>query len=296
MAWVRGGVTGVLLALSTLVVFALTLLPAMAKQVLPAGAPRLCCDKARSFLATGWVTLNNAWLSSATSLPWQVCGLDGLMPHGSYLVSSNHQCWADILILQRIFHHRIPFLRPFLKRELSPASAIGLAWRVLDFPFVRCGSGRDAGHGDLATTRSACQKYRCTPTAVLGFAEGTRFTAARHASQRSPYRHLLMPKVNGLGVAVAAMGEQFDALLDVTIVYPEGAPRLWDLMCGRAGPICVSVRRRRVPAGVVGGDLVGDQAYRRRVRAWLAEQWAEKDRLIDARLAARRAGRAPDAG
>lgn len=296
MAWLRGGATGALIVLSTLVVFTLMLLPAMAKQVLPAGAPRLYCDQALNFLATGWVAMNNAWLSAAASVPWQVCGLEGLMPHRSYLVSINHQCWADILILQRIFHHRIPFLRPFLKRELRPASALGLAWRVLDFPFVRCNSESDAGHGDLATTRSACQKYKCTPTAVLGFAEGTRFTAGRHASQRSPYRHLLMPKVNGLGVALATMGEQFDALLDVTIVYPDGAPRLWDLMCGRAGAICVNVRRRRVPSGVVGGDLAGDQAYRRRVRAWLADQWTEKDRLIDARLAAHRAGREPRAG
>jgi hypothetical protein len=157
---------------------------------------------------------------------------------------------------------------------------------------VNSGEGRQ---GDLAKTRRVCQSFKLTPTAVLVFAEGLRFTADRHALQRNPYRHLLFPKVNGLGVALATMGDQFHALLDVTIVYPDGAPRLWDLLCGRAGAICVYVRRRPIPAGVVGGDLVADQAYRRRIRAWLCEQWTDKDRLIDALLAAHCAMRALEA-
>lgn len=34
------------------------------------------------------------------------------------------------------------------------------------------------------------------------------------------------------GVALATMGEQLTALVDVTIVCPVGAPRFWDLLCG----------------------------------------------------------------
>jgi 1-acyl-sn-glycerol-3-phosphate acyltransferase len=293
MSWVRGGLAFLILAVNTVAVFALMLPPALMKRALPAGAMRDACDKLQSHLATCWVAVNNAWLSRAEPCPWQVCGLDGLTPHGWYFVSSNHQSWADILVLQRIFHRRIPFLKVFLKRELSWWSAIGLAWRVLDFPFLR--RGGSGGLGGLACARTACQAFRHTPTAVMGFAEGARFTHARHASQCSIYRHLLMPKAGRLGAALAVLGTEFDTLLDVTIVYPEGVPRLWDLMCGRAGTICVYVRRRSVPRGMAGGDLLRDQAYRHRLRAWLGEQWAEKDRLIDARLAAHRAGLAPGA-
>jgi 1-acyl-sn-glycerol-3-phosphate acyltransferase len=100
---------------------------------------------------------------------------------------------------------------------------IGLAWWALDFPFLRRGGGRGGGLDDLATTRKACEKFRHIPTSVINFVEGTRYSAQKHARQASPYRHLLRPKVGGLGVALATIGKQFEALLDVTIVYPHGA-------------------------------------------------------------------------
>jgi 1-acyl-sn-glycerol-3-phosphate acyltransferase len=282
MGWLRGALTGLLLALNTVIIFTLMVPAALVKLLLPAGAVRLVCDKALNGLASCWVAVNNAWLAVACPQPWQVEGVDQLNPRGWYLVSSNHQTWVDILVLQRVFHRRIPFLKFFLKRELIWVPEIGLAWWALDFPFMH--RSRGSGRDDLATTRRACQKFKRIPTAVINFAEGTRFTSAKHAAQRSPYRHLLVPKAGGLGVALATMGEQFEALLDVTIIYPDGAPRFWDLLCGRAGAVEVHVRHSPVPADVVGGDLVRDKVYRQRVRAWVDAQWADKDKLIEARL------------
>ena len=114
--------------------------------------------------------------------------------------------------------------------------------------------------------------------------EGTRFTPAKHARQHSPYTHLLKPKIGGLGTALATMGEQFEALLDVTIVYPHGAPRFWDLLCGRIDAVTVRVQQREIPASVLGSDPIGDKAYRQRISAWVEQQWSEKDGLIDALL------------
>jgi hypothetical protein len=56
-----------------------------------------------------------------------------------------------------------------------------------------------------------------------------------------------------VGVVLATMGEQFTALLDVAIVYPAGAPRFWDLMCGRIEVITVRVQLRPIPTGLLGG-------------------------------------------
>ena len=112
----------------------------------------------------------------------------------------------------------------------------------------------------------------------------TRFTPAKHAAQASPYRHLLKPKIGGLGIALATMGEQFEALLDVTIVYPQGAPTFWALLCGHVDAVTVRVQQRPIPADVLGGDPQGDKAYRQRIGAWVEAQWAEKDALIDALL------------
>jgi 1-acyl-sn-glycerol-3-phosphate acyltransferase len=185
-------------------------------------------------------------------------------------------------VLQRIFHGRIPFLKFFLKKELIWVPVIGLAWWALDFPFMKRGKGAGERHSDLATTRAACQKFKRIPTSVINFVEGTRFTPAKHATQRSPYTHLLKPKVGGLGIALATMGEMFTALLDVTIVYPDGTPTFTHLLTGRIGRVVVRVQARPIPPEVLGGDPIGDPAHRQRLSAWVEAQWREKDTLISA--------------
>jgi len=212
---------------------------------------------------------------------WDVQGVEGLHRRGWYLVSSNHQSWVDILVLQRIFHGRIPFLKFFLKQQLIWVPVIGLAWWALDFPFMKRGRGHGARSSDLQTTREACEKFKRIPTSVINFVEGTRFTPAKRAQQASPYRHLLKPKIGGLGIALATMGEQFEALLDVTIVYPRGTPSFWDLLCGHLDAVVVRVQQRQIPPEVLGSDPMGDKAYRQRISAWIEQQWAEKDRQID---------------
>jgi hypothetical protein len=87
------------------------------------------------------------------------------------------------------------------------------------------------------------------------------------------------------------MGEQFEALLDVTIVYPHGTPTFWDLLSGRLDAVTVRVQQRPIPAEVLGSDPVGDKAYRQRINAWVETQWSEKDRLIDELLAGTREAR-----
>lgn len=277
----RGAITAVLLALNTLIVFSLMVPPALVKRLLPVEGVRKVCDLVLNALASRWVANNGAWIAAVNpSAAWDVQGVDSLHPRGWYLVSSNHQSWVDILVLQRVLHGHIPFLKFFLKAELIWVPVIGLAWWALDFPFMKRGRGQGARHSDLQTTRQACEKFKRIPTAVMNFVEGTRFTPAKHAAQASPYRHLLKPKIGGLGIALATMGEQFEALLDVTIVYPHGAPTFWAFLCGRVDAVTVRVRQREIPAEVLGGDPVGDKAYRQRVGAWVDEQWAQKDALI----------------
>ena len=277
----RGTLTGLVLGANTLVVAASLVPPALLKLLVPAAAVHRACDHVLNALASAWVAVNNAWIAAVQPARWDVQGVEGLHPRGWYLVSSNHQSWVDILVLQRIFHGHIPFLKFFLKQELIWVPVIGLAWWALDFPFMKRGRGQGARHSDLKTTREACEKFKRIPTTVINFVEGTRFTPAKHATQNSPYRHLLKPKIGGLGIALATMGEQFEALLDVTIVYPHGAPRFWDLLSGRLDAVTVRVQQRPIPADVLGSDPIGDKAYRQRIGVWVEQQWVEKDALID---------------
>ena len=293
LALLRGALTGFLLGLNTVIVFSLMIAPALLKLLAGSGPLRPWCDRALAALASCWVAVNTAWMDAGRSITWDVEGLEGLRRDGWYLVSSNHQSWVDILVLQRVFHGRIPFLKFFLKQELIWVPVIGLAWWALDFPFMKRGRGGGARQNDLRTTREACEKFKRIPTSVINFVEGTRFTPAKHAAQASPYRHLLKPKIGGLGVALATMGESFDALLDVTIAYPGGTPRFWDLLCGRLGSVRVRVLQRAIPPEVLGSDPVADKDYRARIGAWTQAQWQEKDALLTTLLApAGTAGRA----
>jgi 1-acyl-sn-glycerol-3-phosphate acyltransferase len=286
-AGLRGAITGLALGLNTLLVSASLVPPALLKLLVPSAGVQRAADRALNALASTWVAINNGWIAAVRpNARWDVHGVDDLHPRGWYLVSSNHQSWVDILVLQRIFHGHIPFLKFFLKRELIWVPVIGLAWWALDFPFMKRGRGHGARSSDLQTTREACEKFKRIPTSVINFVEGTRFTPAKHALQRSPYQHLLKPKIGGLGIALATMGEQFEALLDVTIVYPHGTPRFWDLLCGRIDAVSVRVQQREIPPEVLGSDPIGDKAYRQRISGWTEQQWAEKDQLIEGLLSA----------
>ena len=74
---------------------------------------------------------------------------------------------------------------------------------------------------DLENTRKACLKFKKIPTSVMNFVEGGRFTPDKKKRQQSPYKHLLKPKSSGLAFAISSLGNQFDKVLNVTLMYPE---------------------------------------------------------------------------
>lgn len=289
---VRGVVAALLLGINTVVTFTLMILPALIKLFVPHQAVRRFSDRCLNGLATGWVSRNSWWMAAVGNTHWDVQGMEGLHRRGWYLVSPNHRSWVDILVLQKVFYGRIPFLKFFLKQQLIWVPVIGLAWWALDFPFMKRGKTRGAQASDMAATRKACEKFKTLPTAVINFVEGTRFSEDKRVQQNSPHRHLLKPKIGALGVALATMGEYFEALLDVTLIYPQGTPTFWDLLCGRVGKVVVLVQRREIPAELVGGDSAQDKALRVKTGRWMQAQWAEKDLLIDATLAEESVGSA----
>ncbi len=276
---IKGSFATSVLAVNAVAICSTMLPVALVKLALPFGAVRRGADRALNALAESWIAVNGWWMALVQRMHWDVQGLEGLRRKGWYLVSSNHQSWVDILVLQKVFHRRVPFLKFFLKRQLLYVPVMGLAWWALDFPFMKRRSGSRAA--DLATARKACEKFRQIPTSVMNFLEGTRFSATKHDAQQSPYRHLLKPKVGGLATALSAMGERFDALLDVTIVYPGGVPTFWDLLSGQVRQVVVRVREREIPRDLLGGDYEGDPAFRARMQTWVKDLWTEKDARIE---------------
>ena len=263
---------------------------ALAKFLVPIPAWRRLTSRAMTALAEGWIGTNNAIFRALGLLPLDVRGLEGLSTREWYLVVSNHQSWVDILVLQAVFNRRIPFLKFFLKQQLIWVPFLGVAWWALDFPFMRrYTSAHLAKHPedrgkDLTVTRRACEKFRLIPTSVMNFVEGTRFTPAKHAAFKSPYRHLLPPRAGGVSFVLSAMGGMLHSMLDVTLAYTTGRPTLWDMCCGRVGTVRVDVGRRPIEAWLSAGDYSSDPAFRARFQEWLGGVWADKDALLDRML------------
>jgi 1-acyl-sn-glycerol-3-phosphate acyltransferase len=189
-------------------------------------------------------------------------------------------------------------LKFFLKRQLLYVPVMGLAWWALDFPFMRRHSDAylkkhpEKRFDDLETTRRACEKFALVPTSVMNFAEGTRFTASKHTAQRSPFKHLLKPKAGALALALNVLGDKFRWFLDVTIVYPGGAPTFWQFLCGTVPAIVVRAQRLAIPPEFATFDYAGDPRARKAVQRWLQGLWHDKDGQIEGLLRPKAA--APD--
>lgn len=287
----RGIITLSLVIINTALWCVLLYVPGLARMLVPLESARQALGRLLIRLAQMWIAGNNAVLDLVHNIEWDVRGVDGLRLDRTYLVTCNHQTWADIPVLQRTFNHRAPFIRFFLKQELIWVPLLGLAWWFLDYPFMKRYSRQELERRpelrgkDLETARRACEKFRSTPASILNFLEGTRFTTAKHRSQESPYLHLLRPKAGGMAFVIDAMGDSLHSLLDVTIVYPSGAPNFREFLAGGLDRVIVHVEERQIPAELQGGDYLGDAVLRQRFQKWVHNLWQQKDDRITSLLA-----------
>jgi 1-acyl-sn-glycerol-3-phosphate acyltransferase len=288
---VRAAMATLILALSTIFWCGLLFLMAFVKFLLPFPAAQKVCRSIMHVIAANWIGVNGFWMWLVQRTEWDVEGLRELDMRHTYLVTSNHQSWADIFALQKQFNHRLPMLKFFLKKELIWVPVIGLAWWALEFPFMKRYSKEylaqhpEKKGQDLATTRKACERYKTNPVSVFNFLEGTRFTPAKHAAQKSPFQHLLKPKAGGIAFVLDAMGDQLTSLVNVTIYYPDGAPGFWALLGGRLTRIVIRVEQVEIPTQFLGRNYDQDESYRREFQLWVNALWEAKDaRLTQLRL------------
>ncbi|MDU9389901.1 acyltransferase [Pseudomonas sp. zfem002] len=283
----RGALAALLLGLNTVLCCTPLFIVSLFKLCLPFAAAQRVTDELMRHIHEAWISNNKGWMKLLGRTRWQVQGLAGLDYQHSYLITSNHQSWVDILVLQYVLNRRIRPLKFFLKQALIWVPVIGLAWWALGFPFMKRYSKAyldkhpEKRGKDLETTRRTCAKFRGKPTAIFNFAEGTRFIAAKHRQQNSPFRHLLKPKAGGIAFVLDAMGEQLESIIDVTIHYPEGAPGFWDLLCGRVRRIVVQFEELQIPAEFLGRSYDQDEAYRAAFQAWINRLWERKDERLE---------------
>lgn len=235
-------------------------------------------------LASSWIRCNSFLFTQMSQIDWRVHLPPNLSLEKSYLLISNHLSAVDIVALQHVFNHRIPFLKFFIKSQLRYVPLLGFAWWALDFPFMKRYSQEylkrhpEKRGKDLETTKKMCERFKGSPTSIVNFVEGTRLTPQKHLEQKSPYQYLLLPKTGGIAFALEVMGDQFSEILDVTIFYPQGEVSLWDLFCGRIRCIHMDIQPRPLPS--VFGSYADDPTVREKFQVWMSKVWDEKESLL----------------
>ncbi len=281
----KGGLSFLGYMLNTIMLTIPLILLSLVKFIIPSKRFIVVLDKILIGIATLWISINGLNSALFNRIHWDVRGLDRLKKKEWYLVISNHQSWVDILVLQKIFNRRIPFLKFFLKKELIWVPFLGLAWWALDFPFMKRYSKKFLAANphlagkDLESTKKACEKFKHIPVSIMNFVEGTRFTPEKHSRQNSAFYRLLTPKAGGIAFVLGAMGDYLHNIINVTIVYPGRIPSFWDFISGRVNKVIVDIEVSPVHPDLV-GDYFGDPEFRQGFCSWLNRHWQEKDEKI----------------
>lgn len=287
----KGLTSFTLIVVNTLICFVPVMVLALFKSVLPFASLRAVLNVVLDNIATFWIGVNNLNQRCLGRSVVDVSGTHDFALNDWYMVVANHQSWVDILVLQRLFNRRIPFIKFFLKKELIWVPFIGLAWWALEFPFMKRYSAEllkkkpELKGKDIEVTKRACDKFQYFPVSIMNFLEGTRFTIEKHDQQSSQYEHLLMPKAGGLSFALNAMDGKLHQLIDVTIFYPEGVPSFFGYLCGKVSNIKVHIRVMPIDDSLL-GDYQNDAEYRSSFQQWVNALWQQKDQQFESLLQA----------
>ncbi len=281
----RAGISLTLMLTNTVFWCAQLFVVALFKLILPIPAWRKFCNRMLILIAEAFIDVNSWVLKRLSGVSVSLRQTGDFNAANSYLIISNHQSYADILLLQQALNHKIPFLKFFLKQQLIWIPVFGLAWWALDFPFMKRYSRQylkkhpEKAGKDFEATQKACEKFKDIPVSIMNFAEGTRFTPEKHAKQDSPFQNLLKPKAGGIGYVLSLLGEQIHHLVNVTIDYNTPVKSLWSVLGGRLSNIEISLEVIDLPAEIK-GDYINSPDSRIHLQRWLNQLWKEKDNRL----------------
>lgn len=272
----RGAVSFTILACYTLIGCILVYLLALAQLLCPIPRWRKQLRGANDEVITAWVLLNEQmcrvfrWIRIETNLS------DTLAPRNNWwLIVSNHQSWADIVIVQIVLRKLAPPIKFFTKRELIWVPFLGFGLWLLRFPYVRRGkreptqSRQQLHKKNRHELQRAAVQFHERPISLLLFLEGTRHTPKKHANQAPSFRYLLRPKLGGLAFSLEALANEVNHLVNVTINYRGKVPGFWNFVCGRCTQVDVLVETIPITE-TLKKDLNGE----------VTKMWRAKDEVL----------------
>lgn len=244
-------------------------------------------ERTNYYLYKTWVFNNRCIIALTNNISWHISGDIIPKTDKSCIVISNHISWLDILFIGCVYKGNIPTTKFFMKHSLIYIPFAGLACYALGMPFLRrypkekLLKNPKLRKKDIQTTRNACKRLIVFPATLINFAEGSRFTKEKAAKAKSPYRHLLPPKVASLGVALSEIGNQVEYVFNNTFYYPDnqGKPFI-DMLLGRINNVYVNVEILEKTSAIE-GNYLEDKQFKHDFTMYVRELWEKKDILLD---------------
>ena len=258
----------------------------LVKLLIPIKSFHLLMSYPMDFFYRTWALNNFLIMTSFNKIDWKIKGEVGLNKDSWYLLIANHQSWLDIFVLSYFARSRIPSPKYFLKDSLKKVPFVGMACWALDMPFMKRYSRSFLDKNphlkgkNIETTKQSCEKFKYMPTTIINFVEGTRFTKEKHEKQNNEFKNLLIPKAGGIAFALQTMGEQFDQVLNITIVYPNTKGHIMkEMLKGRLTHIVIDIEQisnDELPQGNYSQDI----EYKINFHRWLTQLWHNNDKKI----------------
>ena len=277
------------LAINSIIMPLATIALFLVKLITPGKTGKLLLTHAIKKVVSAWIIVNYWIILPAI---YKRCK----MPHNMhnlkhdqwYLTICNHQTWFDIILISSAFRKHLAPPKFFMKRELLWSLPFaGVACYCMGFPFLRRHNRQQIRknpalkNADLEMMKKSCGLFKVTPTNIIIFAEGTRFTSAKYKRQKPDYKHLLKPRAAGLALVTQELKNELTSILDVTIYY-SSPPTMWKLLKGDIEHINLSFTERTITPDLY-GDYYANRSFRVHYQTWLNQVWHEKD-LETARL------------
>src|SRR3990167_9794136 len=122
----RGILTLLIHGLAVLLAGTLVYILGILKYIVPIKKWQQRCDRWLNYMHILWTDINDWGMQLFTKIDIELIGAEKLKEKEWYLLTANHQSWSDVLLLYRIFNHRLPVLKFFIKSQLLWAPILGV--------------------------------------------------------------------------------------------------------------------------------------------------------------------------
>ncbi len=277
----------ILISLNVIVIATPMMVLGVFKFLLPFHFVAITIEKCNYYLYKTWVFDNRVIIRLTNNIKWHITGDKIPTTKKSCIIISNHISWLDILFIGCVYKGNVPTTKFFMKHSLIYIPFAGLACYALGMPFLRrypkekLLKNPKLRTKDIETTRAACKRLIDFPTTLINFAEGSRYTEEKAKKVRSPYKHLLPPKVASLGVALSEIGNKVDYIFNNTFYYPDNHKKAFvDMLKGRVKNVYVNVEiMEKTPK--LEGNYLEDKQHKHEFTMYVRDLWDKKDKLLD---------------